>query len=240
MVCGPRRLCRAKRYPPPGRSTSWSRRRRDQKPFFGLDWLCCHTQVERLCGGAPDLMLLTHMDDVADHNEWKARWPSMTRVMHAADIHGPDHWPHVDMRSVELQISADATLAPGVEAISTPGHSRGSLCFLVGDNLFTGDHLAYVHRADGSRRRGGWDADIPWRRVAATPRLRRGCDVAIPWRRVAATPRLPRGYSVETRTFGRGCHVDSPWRRGRSVEAAAETRTFGLRRIAATPRPPRR
>mmetsp|Transcript_26357 Transcript_26357/g.82061 ORF Transcript_26357/g.82061 Transcript_26357/m.82061 type:complete len:392 (-) Transcript_26357:127-1302(-) len=118
--------------------------------------------VERLCGGAPDLMLLTHMDDVADHNEWKARWPSMTRVMHAADIHGPDHWPHVDMRSVELQISADATLAPGVEAISTPGHSRGSLCFLVGDNLFTGDHLAYVAhlgRLDGFPRTG-WDLQL--------------------------------------------------------------------------------
>ena len=58
---------------------------------------------------------------------------------------------------------------------------------------------------NGSRRRRGWDVDIPWRRLAATPRLgrghsvetgsrrRRGWDVDIPWRRVAATPRLGRG-----------------------------------------------
>ena len=30
------------------------------------------------------------------------------------------------------------------------------------------------------------------------PRHRRGRDVDVPWRRVAAPPRLPRGYSVET------------------------------------------
>ena len=68
----------------------------------------------------------------------------------------------------------------------------------------------------GSRRRRSCDVDIPWRRVAATPRLRivrggrtregsvtatygsssrfrRGCDVDNPSRRVAATPRVPRG-----------------------------------------------
>ena len=59
------------------------------------------------------------------------------------------------------------------------------------------------------RTRRASPADIPWRRVAATPwvrrgyseggsRRRRGRDVDIPWRRVAATPRPRRGYSVET------------------------------------------
>ena len=43
------------------------------------------------------------------------------------------------------------------------------------------------------RRRRGCDADIPWSRVAATPRRRR-----IRGGRVAATPRLRRGYSVFT------------------------------------------
>ena len=49
---------------------------------------------------------------------------------------------------------------------------------------------------DGSRRRRGCHVDIPWRRVAATPRLRRlGCDAAaatwiIRGRRVAATRRV--------------------------------------------------
>ena len=31
-----------------------------------------------------------------------------------------------------------------------------------------------IFRGDASRRGRGWDADIPWRRVAATPRLGRG------------------------------------------------------------------
>ena len=35
-----------------------------------------------------------------------------------------------------------------------------------------------IFRGAGSRRRRGCDADIPWRRVAAAPRLRRGCSVA--------------------------------------------------------------
>jgi glyoxylase-like metal-dependent hydrolase (beta-lactamase superfamily II) len=29
----------------------------------------------------------------------------------------------------------------GVQAVHTPGHSRDHLCFLVGDSLFTGDHI---------------------------------------------------------------------------------------------------
>ena len=96
-----------------------------------------------------------------------------------------------------------------------------------------------------SRRRRGWDANTPWRRVAATPRLgressveesrrrRRGWDANIPWRKVAATPRPRRGRSVETSrdTGGRAEHVpettrpqrlhaDGPWT-GRGAAAAA-------------------
>ena len=70
--------------------------------------------------------------------------------------------------------------------------------------------------ATRSRRRRGWDSDVPWRfRVAATPRW----DADSPWRRVAdaaaatrtfrgngltATPRLGRGSSVETPRPRRG------------------------------------
>ena len=81
------------------------------------------------------------------------------------------------------------------------------------------------------------DADIPWRRAAATPRPRRGHsveksrgrDADTPWRRAAATPRRRGGHSMEKsrgdaaatrRTFRgeesrrrRGCDVDIPWGR---------------------------
>ena len=50
--------------------------------------------VER---GGVQLLLLTHMDDVADHNRWKQRFPAMVRVMHAHDVRGPDSWPYIDI-----------------------------------------------------------------------------------------------------------------------------------------------
>ena len=40
-------------------------------------------------------MLLTHMDDVADHEAWAERFPGVERVMHAADVRGAERWPYV-------------------------------------------------------------------------------------------------------------------------------------------------
>jgi len=117
-------------------------------------------------GCVPTFMLLTHIDDVSDHQRWKDRWPSMKRVMHTADIRGPDAWPYTDLRGVEMQLDGEGPweLAPGLTAIHTPGHSRGSLCFLASGErtggegvLFSGDHLAYnakLGRLDGFARYG--------------------------------------------------------------------------------------
>ena len=52
-----------------------------------------------------------------------------------------------------------------------------------------------IFRGDESRRRRGYDVDIPWRRVAAAPRLRRGYSVE-------TTPRLQRVNSAETSRGG--------------------------------------
>lgn len=79
-----------------------------------------------------------------------------------------DQWPYVDLTAVELQLSGDGPweLSHGLTAHHTPGHSRGSLCFLANAQLagkegvlFTGDHLAYSarrQRLDGFARYG-WD-----------------------------------------------------------------------------------
>lgn len=117
--------------------------------------------------GGLQMLLLTHMDDVADHNRWKARFPGLVRVMHHSDVRGPDEWPHIDMRGVERQLRGEGPweLAPGITAVHTPGHSYGSICFLaaasiVGSDegvLFTGDHLAFagsLGRLDGFARYG--------------------------------------------------------------------------------------
>lgn len=113
----------------------------------------------------------------------------MRRVLHALEVRGPDAWPYIETRSIEVQLgparahapsapptalprwgagaepasAGDAVpLAPGVTAIHTPGHTDGSVCYLVapelsgGDGvLFTGDHFALsgrLGRLDGFAR----------------------------------------------------------------------------------------
>jgi glyoxylase-like metal-dependent hydrolase (beta-lactamase superfamily II) len=83
-------------------------------------------------------MLLTHQDDVADHEKFHERF-GCERVLHRDDVRGRT-------QSVELQPEGHEPLevAPGVLMIPTPGHTRGHAVFLHdGRFLFTGDHLAW-------------------------------------------------------------------------------------------------
>uniref|UniRef100_A0A7S1TXG1 Metallo-beta-lactamase domain-containing protein n=3 Tax=Phaeomonas parva TaxID=124430 RepID=A0A7S1TXG1_9STRA len=105
--------------------------------------------------GGVQLMVVSHKDDVAEMNKWKARFPDMQRVMHAADVRGEDRWPYIDMTGVEQQLTGDGPweLAPGVKVVHTPGHSAGSITLILsgsvtgGDGVaFTGDHLALSAR----------------------------------------------------------------------------------------------
>jgi glyoxylase-like metal-dependent hydrolase (beta-lactamase superfamily II)/ferredoxin len=87
--------------------------------------------------GGARWMLLTHRDDVADHARYAERL-GLSRVIHAADadaLGGP--------AEVELEGDEPSEPAPGLLAIPTPGHTRGSACFLVDGALFSGDHLAW-------------------------------------------------------------------------------------------------
>ena len=69
-------------------------------------------------------------------------------------------------------------------------------------------------------------------------------DVDIPWRRVAAAPRLPRGYSAETSRGDAGCDVDVRSRPALSSgtklskERAAAATSPDSPRPARVPRPP--
>ncbi len=92
--------------------------------------------LERL-GGA-HRMLLTHRDDVADHEKFHQRFGS-ERVLHRDDV--ASH-----TREVELQPEGfdPVTLGQDLVMIPTPGHTRGHAVFLYRDTfLFTGDHLAW-------------------------------------------------------------------------------------------------
>ena len=114
--------------------------------------------------GGVQLMVLSHKDDVADHERWKERFPAMTRVMHQQDVRGPSSWPYIDMTGIEMQLDGDGPwqLEEGLKVVYTPGHSAGSITLIAdatrtgGDGVaFTGDHLALngrLGRLDGFAR----------------------------------------------------------------------------------------
>ncbi|HEY0483966.1 MAG TPA: MBL fold metallo-hydrolase [Kofleriaceae bacterium] len=83
--------------------------------------------------GGVRYLVLTHQDDVADHARFRARF-GCERVIHRADVHG-------DTRACERIIDGDTELAPDLQLLHVPGHTRGSIALLHGDVLFTGDHL---------------------------------------------------------------------------------------------------
>lgn len=102
--------------------------------------------------GGVHQMLLTHQDDIADHELFYERF-DCERVMHSDD--------GASRHGVELVINGTepVQLDPDLLAIPTPGHTRGHMVFLYRNKfLFTGDHLA------GSATRGGLTAfrSVAW------------------------------------------------------------------------------
>lgn len=85
--------------------------------------------------GGVRTMVLTHRDDVADHEAWRDRF-GCERVIHAADV-------SAGTRACERVIEGDAEtrLAPDLVVIPVPGHTRGSIALLHGGVLFSGDHV---------------------------------------------------------------------------------------------------
>ena len=86
-------------------------------------------------------VLLTHRDDVADAERWAERF-------------GARVWIHTDDRSAApfatdlLRGGAGelTEIAPGVVAHPVPGHTRGSVVFVVDERYgFSGDSLAWSH-----------------------------------------------------------------------------------------------
>jgi len=86
-------------------------------------------------------MLLTHRDDVADHEKWVKHFGA-SRIMHADDA-GRLRPKLEQVLEGSDPVSLDANLL----VIPTPGHTRGHLVFLYRNRyLFTGDHLWWSER----------------------------------------------------------------------------------------------
>jgi glyoxylase-like metal-dependent hydrolase (beta-lactamase superfamily II) len=86
--------------------------------------------------GGAKRMLLTHQDDIADHEKFHERF-GCERVLHRDDV-----------RNATIEVQPEGIdpieIAPDVVMIPTPGHTRGHAVFLDREMfLFTGDHLAW-------------------------------------------------------------------------------------------------
>jgi glyoxylase-like metal-dependent hydrolase (beta-lactamase superfamily II)/ferredoxin len=86
--------------------------------------------------GGVRTIFLTHRDDVADHEQWTARFGA-ERVIHARDAGR-------GLVGVERKLAGLGSVAldDGLLAIPTPGHTPGHAVLLYRDRfLFSGDHV---------------------------------------------------------------------------------------------------
>ena len=93
--------------------------------------------------GGVGTLLLTHQDDVADHQKFRDRF-GCERWLHRDDI-------RTRTQSVEHQPSGldPVKISEDVLMIPTPGHTKGHSVYLVRNKfLFTGDHLAWDESRD--------------------------------------------------------------------------------------------
>ena len=88
-------------------------------------------------------LLLTHQDDVADHEKFHQRF-GCERVLHRDDV-------RARTSAIEMQPSGLDPIAidDQLVMIPTPGHTKGHAVYLYRDKfLFTGDHLAWDETGD--------------------------------------------------------------------------------------------
>lgn len=88
--------------------------------------------------GGIKYMILTHRDDVADHQKF-AEYFNCERVMHCDEINS-------STLSVEskLAFQDEMIFLPELKLIHTPGHTKGHIVILYKNKfLFTGDHIFY-------------------------------------------------------------------------------------------------
>jgi glyoxylase-like metal-dependent hydrolase (beta-lactamase superfamily II)/ferredoxin len=89
--------------------------------------------------GGIDHVVLTHRDDVADARRWSDHFDARVWI-HADDRVAAPYASDVFVGVDEVEVQA------GFLAIPVPGHTKGSVVFLLDDRwLFTGDSLAWSH-----------------------------------------------------------------------------------------------
>lgn len=93
--------------------------------------------------GGVRYLYLTHRDDVADHDKFQQRF-GCDRILHTDDI-----TPATQDVEIQLQGQEPFELAPDLQIIPVPGHTKGHTVLLYRNQfLFTGDHLAWSATLD--------------------------------------------------------------------------------------------
>ncbi|MBT3783620.1 MBL fold metallo-hydrolase [bacterium] len=91
--------------------------------------------IEKL--GGIKTMLLTHIDDVGDHEKFQKHF-GCERLIHRGDL------GKLEGIEIVLEAKEPVQLNPDLKIIPVPGHTEGSIVFLYQDRfLFSGDHLAF-------------------------------------------------------------------------------------------------
>lgn len=87
--------------------------------------------------GGVKYMLLTHHDDIADHQKFRERF-GCDRILHTDEI-------TASTRDVEIKLTGEEAIAltPDLLIIPVPGHTKGHTVLLHRQFLFSGDHLAW-------------------------------------------------------------------------------------------------
>lgn len=114
-------------------------------------------ELERL-GAAPEVILLTHghFDHVSAVGELKEKYPDACVYIHRDDavlMKSPDtSYAEAYGVKVHPKTKADVLLSDGDEVewrgrtftvLHTPGHTPGSVCYVSGDVMFSGDTLFF-------------------------------------------------------------------------------------------------
>ena len=104
-------------------------------------------------GCTPVMLLLTHghFDHFTAVGELLERWPDLPVYINEKDTTGKagGGWdllfPRLPEKNQRYYKDADKLNLGGltIEVLETPGHSRGSVCLVVGDVIFSGDTLFY-------------------------------------------------------------------------------------------------
>ncbi len=86
--------------------------------------------------GGAKYMFLTHRDDVGEHQKFAEHF-KLRRIMGSADYRR-------GLGDIEILIdgAAPTDVEEDMKVIPVPGHTKGSICLLHKNFLFTGDHLA--------------------------------------------------------------------------------------------------